>query len=112
MHKYLRIASHISIKGSDLRRYRVGAVGVRRDGTVVYAWNGSVEIPTPCMHAEARLVKKLDYGSVVYVARTRKDDGKMAIAKPCKDCERVMRRRGVRRCEYSINDNEFGVLEF
>lgn len=112
MHKYLRIASHISVKGSDLRRYRVGAVGVRTDGTLVYAWNGAVEVPTPHMHAEARLVKKLDWGSTVYVARTRKDDGTLAMAKPCKDCERVLRRRGIKRVEYSINEHEFGVMEF
>lgn len=112
MHRYLRIASHISVRGSDIRRYRVGAVGIRRDGTVVYAWNGSVEVPTPCMHAEARLVKKLDWGSTVYVARTRKDNGKMAMAKPCKDCERVLRQRGIKRVEYTINEHEYGVLEF
>jgi deoxycytidylate deaminase len=116
MHKYLRIASHISVKGNRLRRALVGAVGQRSDGTIVQAWNGSSAGTTydrcPSAHAEARLLRKLDAGSTVYVARTRKEDGKLAIAKPCKDCERLMRHRGVKRVEYSINDNEYGVLEF
>jgi hypothetical protein len=112
MHKYLKIASHLSVRGSLVRRYRIGAVGVRRDGTLVYSWNSAVETPTPEGHAEAKLCRKLDWGSTVYVARTRKEDGRLAMAKPCKDCERLMRRRGIRRVEYSINDNEFGVLEF
>lgn len=112
MHKYLRIASHMSARGNLLRYYRFGAVGVRRDGTVVYSWNSAVATPTPSCHAEARLCRKLDKGSTVYVVRTRRDNGKMTMAKPCKHCERLMRIRGIRRVEYSISENEFGVLEF
>jgi hypothetical protein len=116
MHKYLRIASHISCKGNLHRKALVGAVGRRSDGTLVQSWNGSSAGTTfercPPAHAEARLARKLDVGSVVYVARTRKEDGKLAMAKPCKDCERVMRQRGIKRVEYTINEHEYGVLEF
>ncbi len=102
----------MSVKGSLARTYRIGCVGRRRDGTLVYAWNSAVETPTPEGHAEAKLCRKLDWGSTVYVARTRKADGKMAMAKPCANCERLLRQRGIRRVEYSISENEFGVLEF
>lgn len=112
VHKYLIIASHYSVRGSEVRRYRVGAVGRRSDGTLVYAWNGAVEKPTPCMHAEARLVKKLDYGSTVYVARTSKENGRMVMARPCANCYRALKNKGVKRVEYTISDNEYGVITF
>lgn len=63
-------------------------------------------------HAEARLVRKLDHGSTVYVARTRRDDGRIAIAKPCPRCEASLKHRGVLKCYYTINENEWGCLEF
>ena len=116
MHRYITIASHISSKGNRLRRAFVGAVGKRSDGAVVQSWNGSSAGTTydrcPSAHAEARLARKLDAGSVVYVARVRRDNGKLAMAKPCAHCERILRNRGIRRVEYSINEHEFGVLEF
>ncbi len=112
MHKYLRIASHLTLRGSKKRKAFVAAVGKRRDGTIVVAWNGQAEDRKPSAHAEARLARKLDHGSVVYVARTRRDDGRMAMSKPCVHCENTLRNRGVRRVEYTISDNEFGVLEF
>lgn len=112
MHKYLRMASRVSIKGNWRRKAHIGAVAVRRDGTLVQSWNGSATDVCPMAHAEARLAKKLDAGSVVYVARVRRDNGKMAMAKPCAHCERILRNRGVSRVEYTINEHEYGVLEF
>lgn len=116
MHKYLRIASHIALKGNVHRKSYIGSVGIRRDGTMVMAWNGSSAGTTidrcPPAHAEARLARKLDWGSTVYVARTRKDDGRLAMAKPCRTCELALRRKGVKRVEYSISEHEYGVLEF
>lgn len=116
MHRYLRIASHISSRGNKHRKAFIGAVGRRSDGAVVMSWNGSSAGTTidrcPNAHAEARLARKLDFGSVVYVARVRRDDGRMVMAKPCAHCERTLRNRGVIRVEYSISENEFGVMEF
>lgn len=112
MHKYLRMASRVSIKGNWCRKAHIGAVGIRRDGTIVQSWNGSATDVMPMAHAEARLAKKLDAGSVVYVARVRRDNGKLAMSKPCAHCERILRNRGISRVTYTINENEYGVLEF
>lgn len=112
MHRYLRIASHLSVKGPRIRKAYIGAVGVRSDGRIVTAVNGCALDVEPRCHAEARLIRKLDAGSVVYVARTRRDDGRLAMARPCKACEDKLRHRGVRRVEYSISEGEFGVMEF
>lgn len=112
MHKYLRIASHISAKGNPKRKAHIGCVGIRNDGVIVQSWNGCATDVCPTAHAEARLARKLDVGSVVYVARVRRDNGKMAMAKPCRGCERYLRSKGIAKVIYTISENEYGVLEF
>lgn len=84
----------------DLRTYRVAAVGIRSDGTVVRARNESTVIPTGGAHAEARLVRKLDRGSKVFVVRVRKD-GTLAMAKPCSKCQPLLKNYDV----WYSNDN-------
>lgn len=112
MLKHLRIASHVSVKGNRRRHAFLGAVGIRRDGTKVESYNGCAEKKTPEIHAEARLAKKLDVGSVVYVARTRRDNGMIALAKPCKNCQNAMKHRGVEKCFYTISESEWGCITF
>jgi hypothetical protein len=84
-------------------------VGVRNDGTIVTANNLSCRKPTPYAHAEARLVRKLDFGSKVFVVRIQRD-GTTVNARPCKDCEIAMRLRGVEVVYYTISECEWGVL--
>ena len=116
MHRYLRLASRISVKGNPRRKAHIGCVGRRSDGALVFSWNGCSNghafHQCPSAHAEARLVRKLDIGSEVWVARVRRDNGLMALAKPCAGCAARLKSRGVLRCTYSISENEFGVLEF
>lgn len=112
MHRYLKQAALVATRGSKLRHYLVGAVGVRRDGAVVQSYNGTGRDKCPSGHAEARLCRKLDTGAVVYVARVGRGNGKMAMARPCAGCERALRLKGVSRVVYSICDREYGVMEF
>lgn len=109
MNRYFKFAKQIALKGGSARRYRLGAVGIRSDGVTVTASNISTRSPEPRAHAEARLTRKLDWGSVVYVVRVLRN-GALAMAKPCQHCQNTMRIRGVQRCYYSINDTEYGVL--
>ena len=110
MKKLFRQAKQVALKGSDIRRYYLGAVGVRTDGKIVQSNNLPCKSPEPSAHAESRVVRKLDWGSVVYVVRVLKS-GELANARPCGHCVSTMRLRGVRRCYYSINSQEYGVLE-
>lgn len=93
----------------DRRAYYVGAIGLRSDGALVRATNGPAERPFPAIHAEARLIQKLDVGATVWVARSLKN-GHLALAKPCPDCERALRRRGVKKVIYSTGPQAFEVL--
>lgn len=112
--KYFRLARQAAIRGNTRkakRQYRLGAVGIRTDGTVVYSNNIPNRSPEPAAHAEARIVKKLDWGSTVYVVRIL-SDGKLAMARPCLGCQAAMRLKGVRCCYYSINNEEYGVWQY
>ena len=99
----------IAAKKRDMRSFRVGAAGLRTDGVMVYAYNGAA--PNKCaeIHAETRLCKKLGMGAIVWVARATKD-GQLALAKPCANCQRTLRRRGVLKVIYSTGPDDYEVM--
>ncbi len=103
-----REAKKAALSGSKKRQYFLGAVGLRNDGTLVRSCNLPARSPSPESHAEARLAKKLDFGSIVVVVRILKN-GELAKARPCKNCFKLLRFKGVLKIYYSINDKEYGV---
>lgn len=103
MRQFLNQATEFAIKRKDGRCFFVGAVGVRADGARVFARNEAAEGRKPCAHAEARLVRKLGRGaSVVFVARYSPGNKAWALAKPCPDCERALRRAHVKKVVYTV----------
>jgi cytidine deaminase len=109
---YFEIASRLAIEKEDRRSFIFGAIGIRNDGRMVKALNGPTVSPSKQAHAEARLARKLDVGSEVYVARVLIISGDFAMAKPCHNCERILRSVGVKRVYYTIGPGEYGILEF
>ena len=107
---FLDIATKIATKKDDKRAFIVGAVGVRSDGVIVMASNGPTPNPSRLVHAEYRISRKLDYGSIVYVVRLRRD-GSLAMAKPCADCEKALRSKHVKEVWYSTADGAVDKLE-
>jgi cytidine deaminase len=106
--RYFRLARQVAERGSrDRRRFRLGAVGIRTDGAVVTASNISSCQPERRAHAEVRLARKLNYGSVIYLVRILRN-GSLANARPCCRCQKVLQQRGIR-CYYSISETEYGV---
>ena len=108
MKRFFRLAKDIAIK-DDCRQYRFGAVGIRKDGTIVYSRNIPTRCPEPKAHAESRVARKLDRGSVIYVVRIDRK-GNLTTARPCKSCQKIMKSKGIRKCFYSISNKEYGVL--
>ena len=108
---YFEIAGKLATKKKDRRYYFLAALGIRSDGTAVSSVNGApAEGPMREAHAEYRLSKKLDYGAIVYVARVRIGDGTFGMAKPCLDCQKALRSRGVKKVYYTLGNDKFGVL--
>jgi len=111
-------AKRVAIANQDERDYFLGAVGVRTDcAKLITACNGPAVISPqfnkhsyPPAHAEYRLARKLNKGSVVYVCRVRQIDGTFAMARPCVDCQRVLALKGIEKVYYTINNYEYGVM--
>lgn len=105
---YIKLAKIVAQRGQR-RSFWLGAVGVRNDGCVVMAYNGPTPKPERSCHAEYRLAKKLDYGSIVYVARVTEKGNSIAIAKPCQSCMNMLKSKKVKRVYWTTND---GSIEF
>ena len=93
----------------DKRCFLLGAVALRNDGVLVHSRNGSAYDRMPVMHAEARLSRKLDKGAIVFVARVTRDK-QWALSRPCCDCLRTLKRKGVIKIYYTIAPNEYGCI--
>ena len=108
--KYLELAIRIAKGGTEERNYRIGCVGIRTDGAIVASPNLLTKKPEHTAHAEHRVIFKSDSGVILYVARILRDNT-IALAKPCKKCQVLIRNRRVKRVYYTINNEEFGVWD-
>jgi len=108
---YFEIAAKITSKNRGRRRFLVGAIGIRGDGTMVSAFNGSSPRPNRKAHAEYRLASKLDYGAVVYVARVKVGDGTFGMAKPCKSCQKALKSKKVSRVYFTTGPNSYDYMD-
>lgn len=100
----------------DQREFWLGCVGVRKDGAIVSAKNGSMrfrEIPrnisktSPANHAECRCLRKMDTGGVLYVARV--SNVGLAMARPCCRCAINIQSRYISKVYYTINNQQYGI---
>ncbi len=91
------------------RRYLLGAVGIRQDGVVVGASNLCCTAKCPEAHAEYRTAKMLTPNSVMFVVRLNRR-GQRMFAKPCESCRRYLRNKGVIKIYYTINNDEYSVM--
>ena len=66
------------------------------------------------LHAEIGAILGIDRskltGADVYVIRLSAND-KLAYSRPCEMCRQAMSHVGIRRCYYSISQDEWGVLK-
>jgi tRNA(Arg) A34 adenosine deaminase TadA len=109
---YLRKAADAaSRERDDPRCHAHGALAIRDDKTIVFAKNGFSQQKQPESHAERRVLRKCDKGSIVFVVRIRKNF-EMGMSRPCPMCDAAMRVRGVKRVYYSISNSEYGVIDY
>ena len=108
---YFEIAAACAKSKKDERTFLLGAIGIRADQVMVKALNGPTYIPNRFAHAEYRLARKMTPNSVVYVVRILVSTGEFAMAKPCRNCVKMMKSRGVRRVYYTTGPTQYGVMD-
>ena len=111
--KHFALAIKAAEKGDSKdasRHFRIGAVAIRSDGALVSASNIPNREPDSESHAEARLTKKLDHNAEVFVVRIGRG-GELRNARPCKRCRQKLKSRKIKKCYYSIANDEYGVME-
>jgi len=105
----IELAVILTKRGSKRREQFLGAAGERGDGVIVLARNEAAKMRDPFVHAERRVLAKMDVGApMVVVVRVAKSTGKLAMAKPCPDCERYLRFKKIQKVFFS---NENGKIE-
>lgn len=97
-----RRATAVNARRSGVRLpgFRVVAIAIRRDGTIVTAVNGVTPTPERACHAEVRVLRKAGVGATVYVLRYTKA-GAITMAKPCPACELALKSKKAREVVYS-----------
>jgi tRNA(Arg) A34 adenosine deaminase TadA len=85
-----------------------GAVGVRKDGCIVVARNATSRAqPIPEAHAETRVLRKMDRGGEVYVARVMRATDEWGMSRPCPRCMAALRARRVARVWYTVSEGMY-----
>lgn len=106
----LNEAINFAVKRQDKHKaYFLGAIGFRADGTKVMARNEAVAgCVFPQAHAEIRTLRKLDKNAeVVYVARWSMGRQEWANSKPCPNCRRALKNKGVKKVIYTTGPGTY-----
>ncbi len=100
----------------DPRNFWLGCVGIREDGKIVSAKNGSVFSTEtdnyqhlPNSHAEGRVLRKLGKGGIIFVSRIHKIGMEYAMSYPCAMCQTRIKAFNVKKVYYTINDEQYGI---
>ena len=106
----LCLAAKAAKVGTDIRQYAIGVVAIRFDGSVVITRNAPARDHSPSLHAEARALKRAGMGAKLFVARMS-TTGKMALAKPCKECQKLIRSMRCKSVLYTVDNEHWNSLE-
>lgn len=119
----LKLAGKIAIPvmDNDPRGFWLGCIGIRKDGVLVSARNGSIQhmfsksldpdlADKSCeYHAEGRALRKMDKGGVLYVSRVSRKDGSLTMARPCVLCQSKIKTQKIIKVYYTVNHNQYGI---
>lgn len=119
----LKLAGKIAVPvtENDARNFWLGCVGIRNDGVLVSARNGSIQHmfsksldpelnDKSCdYHAEGRALRKMDKGGTLYVARISRKDGSYCMSRPCNLCQSKIRAKKIEKVYYTVNHSQYGV---
>lgn len=99
-------------------RQRMGAVVVRRGKVVGKGFNYAHSTGEPYgdgMHAEISALNnttaRYRKDSTVYVCRINGSNSHLRLAKPCINCQKIMKKLGVRYVWYSTEEGDWNKME-
>lgn len=127
MHKFLKLAIVESQKYPTNQTYslcavivsggRVLSIGLNSEAKGGFVQSLATEHGKHYIntHAEVdailRARNKIDLGGCkIYVARMKPTTNEVAMARPCSICQNVLYRYGIKRAIYTIDDNNYGIL--
>jgi len=101
-----RLAAVITLGGSTLSS---GVSRLLSDPTTA-DFSAFKARPRVSAHSEIEALRRAPRASrgVLYVARIGRN-GKIGMAKPCKQCQKEISAAGIKRVVYTISDSEYGV---
>ena len=109
--KYLELATRVAkanfTSGND-KHFLFGAVCLRDDGAIVVASNIRTANPLRMAHAEARCLRKAGQGSTLWLVRINRL-GQWAMAKPCPQCQNLIRHKKTKRVYYTVGTDTYSV---
>lgn len=112
---YFRLARNVS-RLSTHQRHHLGAVIVSGGRVLSVGFNQQKSHPAGRFvgrHAEVVAIQCCDHdlhGAVLYTYRERRD-GTLGLARPCPDCLRIIREKGIKKIVYSTNDYPYFEIE-
>jgi len=118
---YLQLAAQAAMPSNefDNREFWLGCVGIRTDGAVIISKNGSVFTTDiaddfqiiPTVHAEPRALRKLNWGSIMFVSRVMRNNKEYGMARPCPTCQIFIKSKGIKKVYYTINKKCYGRFD-
>lgn len=117
--RFIEFALNVAEKAPE-QKFKVGSVVVRKGIPISFGINNMAKTHPlaaknrfPYIHSELHALIGVDSrklcGATIYVAR-RKRTGEIGLAKPCSECEKLLRQYNIKRVCYSRNNNEIGEM--
>lgn len=118
--KHLKTAIKVAEANDQYPKWRLGGVMMKGGSLQAIGMNklhtspqiaSDEHLDALSTHAEEDTLKRCGNpkGTVLYLARVGRN-GKPAMARPCKDCEAMLRNSRVKKVIYTIGPHEFGTL--
>lgn len=118
---YLQLAAQAAMPSNDfdMREFWLGCVGIRTDGAIIISRNNSAFTTdvgdafriVPFSHAEIRALRKLNWGSIMFVARVMRSNREYGMSRPCPTCQIFIKSKGIKKVFYTINKFSYGKWE-
>lgn len=92
------------------KKFDLACIALRKDGVLVKATNITViQNRSPSSHAEARVLRKSGTGAIIWIVRVLKDKKTWAMAKPCKNCQSLIKNYNVKKVYYSTGPGNYEI---